>query len=1193
MRVTRLAVLGTSAMTALALSATGFAGLSGAAPALAASHKLLKVPNGGDSTPFLGGKPAISDIDLRGFATPTTAVRHAVASLGQSVTVSYNRLGTPSTITPTNGWLATGLRGSAVTASRQWLSTHRALFGLTSADLSGLELVNNAKLAGSPARAVLFRQAYGKYNAGSDGLVAVGIRHGNIASVTSTLIGGRHLDATKPVLSALQAVLAAAQNDGLKGLNLGKLSLAPKNHTTFTNVAIKGLNGLQRTRLVALPTVHGARLAFETDITRLGANPLATISFVDALSGKVLVRHNVVETLSDTAAMPQAAAISEQASASPAAKKAGASNWSGTFTPAACGPKYKLQVPAGTKTLVVAAVATNSVNDIALNVYRGNDSIGSSDEATSPEAVAATVSPKSKKSDKFFAEVCPSSAPLADFVAPYTYEGIYQTSATAVSTESLNAPYPPEWKYYPDSPRLGHDKDTRVKTCWTRKKSNPAVTKSVKGCKQNAANRASRAPWDVLPDEGIPTFNTTGNNATEAQAWFGSTLAPGEFVHPISTDRQYTFPFQDEWHQSKCLPAPGANRWDIDASTTNLFVGHNLFHDFAYRLGYTERNYNNQVDNFGLTGPTQQNDPEVGDVQSGAVTNLPIAVVSGATGEALPVEGRDNANQIPMQDGVPGITNQYLFQPIVGFYAPCVDGDFDMSVYGHEYTHEISNRMIAGPDTGLSGAQGGAMGESWSDLDALEFLNSLGYAGSVGEKKDALGAYATGNRVRGIRDFELGKSPLNYSDVGFDTTGPEVHADGEIWNGIQWHVRQAMIRKYHKKYPASNRRLERACAIGHFPNATRSPGFFGCPGDRRWIQYMYDSFLLQANGAPTMIDMKNVTLAADRLRTKGQDHRTLARAFAQGGLGKDSHSLNGEDTDPLAGFASPVKKDNAHVNFVVRDAHTNKPIKATVYVGKFQARVTPYASTFHNKKHAKAKRTMVKGHYPFIVQAKGYGERRFAATFKAGKHYTQTFRMERNYASKHNGAKISGPGIRLTDLIDDDESTDAGLAVAGSFAGKAWSVKLKGKHRISSVRVSAEHRPIDDTDAADFQSRFADLRSFTIQVSSNGGKTYRTVKNSSKKFFPGHLPRPVVEDEILRSLHFKAVKADHVRLILRTNMCTGFGGYRDRDADPTNDGDCRATVLGHEVTAAELQVYSPDHKKASVTKVVKTKAKKG
>ena len=56
-----------------------------------------------------------------------------------------------------------------------------------------------------------------------------------------------------------------------------------------------------------------------------------------------------------------------------------------------------------------------------------------------------------------------------------------------------------------------------------------------------------------------------------------------------------------------------------------------------------------------------------------------------------------------------------------------------MSVIGHEYTHAITNRMVGGPNAGLSGFQGGAMGESWSDLVAMEYLNSNGFVPVGGE----------------------------------------------------------------------------------------------------------------------------------------------------------------------------------------------------------------------------------------------------------------------------------------------------------------------------------------------------------------------------------------------------------------------------------------------------------------------------
>ena len=94
---------------------------------------------------------------------------------------------------------------------------------------------------------------------------------------------------------------------------------------------------------------------------------------------------------------------------------------------------------------------------------------------------------------------------------------------------------------------------------------------------------------------------------------------------------------------------------------TNLFVAHNRMHDYSYYLGFTEENYNLQVDNLGRNDdPTRGNDPEIGNAQAGALTGGPPSFL-----------GRDNANQIALQDGIPGITNQYLFQPIAGaFYSP-------------------------------------------------------------------------------------------------------------------------------------------------------------------------------------------------------------------------------------------------------------------------------------------------------------------------------------------------------------------------------------------------------------------------------------------------------------------------------------------------------------------------------------------
>ena len=95
----------------------------------------------------------------------------------------------------------------------------------------------------------------------------------------------------------------------------------------------------------------------------------------------------------------------------------------------------------------------------------------------------------------------------------------------------------------------------------------------------------------------------------------------------------------------------------------------------------------------------------------------------------------------------------YLWQPLAGaFYAPCVDGDYDASVIGHEYTHMIENRMI-GKGNRRTGSHAGDMGEAVGDLFAIEMLNEYGLVPTDGENRWATGPYATGNKLRGIRNY--------------------------------------------------------------------------------------------------------------------------------------------------------------------------------------------------------------------------------------------------------------------------------------------------------------------------------------------------------------------------------------------------------------------------------------------------------
>ena len=480
-------------------------------------------------------------------------------------------------------------------------------------------------------------------------------------------------------------------------------------------------------------------------------------------------------------------------------------------------------------------------------------------------------------------------------VEPRTYTGTHRASTRAPPP----APYTARWRANPANPPLNPlpadpwnnpSTDTRANMCW-KQSTTPSDCDTVVG------NLASRSPWDFSPHANASTNTTAGNNARSAESWQdGGQPGPNQF-HPVSTTRDYTFPWTNEWFTKDCDPGTpyGANfqvgkSFDVSAAAVNLFTVHNRMHDFAYLLGFTEDNFNSQESNFGLTEPFRENDPVVGDVQAGAATAPPGVYAS----------SRNNANMSTLPDGSSSITNMYLWQPVAGaFYPPCVDGDFDAGVIGHEYTHMIENRTI-GKGDGRTGFQAGAMGEASGDLFSIEELNEFGLVPTGDENRYATGTYVTGNKLRGIRNYAANfpytgafpepsvypqVDPLNFSDVGYDVTGPEVHADGEIWVAINFELRKALAAKYNEQFPESDAALQKQCALGQVPVTQ-------CPGNRRWIQLAFDSFLLMQT-APSMVDARNAILAADQARFGGANQAEIWAAFARRGLGRFASQTNG------------------------------------------------------------------------------------------------------------------------------------------------------------------------------------------------------------------------------------------------------------------------------------------------------------
>ncbi|MBE1488189.1 M36 family metallopeptidase [Plantactinospora soyae] len=704
----------------------------------------------------------------------------------------------------------------------------------------------------------------------------------------------------------------------------------------------------------------------------------------------------------------------------------------------------------------------------------------------------------------------------------------------------------PNWAVFPATPPSSTKpgRDARVIWCLTWER----------GCERTVRDPNSGQAWDVDLATGEPTYTAQGNAANTVVSWGGGTPAVPMTASPT---RDYVYPFSDPWRTSKCDPAvfAGETDNDADAAIANLFAMHNRMHDWTYRLGFDEAAWNLQAVNLspdGLGG-----DAEQGRAQQGALSG-----------------NRNNANQSTPRDGLPPSTNMYLWQPAAGGpYPPCVDGDYDMTVIGHEYMHAVTNRMIGGPNSGISGHQGGAMGESWGDLMGAEYLYQHNLR-NPGKTPFITGAYVTGNTESGIRNYDLSRSPLNYSDIGYNVAGPAVHADGEIWGATNFRVRSALVKRYGQGSPS--RQLD--CANGKV-------AVDKCPGNRRWTQLVFDSYLLQAASSVSMIDMRDNMLAADQLRFGGANQDIIWNAFATSGLGRDAVTNGAADTDPTPSFASPHARN---VTVTLRADGESRTAPIRLYLGEYEARAVPVADTDPATPLPDTFEVVPNTKFSFVAVAPGFGHTRFSKEFRSGwgrggdKPQTLELELDRNLASSASGAAVSGDGVNTERVVDDTEATN--WASLDGVAGKQVTVDLAGDRpqTVRRVNVSAFLRPTITTDPdPTSQNALSALRSFAVlacdatRVDCTVDANYRRVYTSRSDAFPGGAYRAYSRDLNLRSFDIPRTVATHLRLQVRSSQCTGGPHYAgEQDNDPATTTDCStASPARDQVRIAEFQVF--------------------
>lgn len=1134
-----------------------------AGPAVAMRHHDFQ----GEGPGYL---PFIDELVER--AVAPTAARLAAASRLPG-RLRWNHHGTPKLIFNDRGWLTGPSAAGPEQVARDFLRQHAALFGLSEGGIEQMETLRISPLHESPQylemlqgkpvsqtdvpHVVLLRQTFGGLPAaGREGLVTIGVgRDGRVGFVGSSLAPEGEL-AGSFRLSEITALNTAAASVGMV---LGGLTLTtpfPESFTTFTSEL---LSDVQRLRRRALPVPgEGIRPVFEVtllDSSHERGHPQAFILHLDAETGRIWTRDNQVQHLAEGDHDVHGHALrNTQGLRAPSYGQ-----FSGETPAGACGAPHPLEVT-GTDNgqIVVAALATSTEDDdIAIRLSFGGQVVAEQDVLTSPELLL--YSPAGGLTPGVYeVQICPFNGSAAPAIA---YRGAALASPGA--TAAANPLALPSWKVFPVSPipevnappGTNLSEDIREVWCWRITGNDPRDDGDLGGspelCDVEVANTASRVPWDAL-SVGLPTFTTHGNNASTAVSNVNFIAPDTVVIRPVALDRQYHYEWTNSWYTSGCNPLsflnPLDNFADFEAATTNLFVQHNRVHDWAYLLGWTEVNSTLQFDNFGNTSLTRANDGEVGSSQAGRLT----------------VNGRDNANQLTLQDGIPGITNQYLWQPLPGaIYAPCVDGSYDLGIIVHEVTHATTNRMTGGPDGALGGGQAGKMGEAWSDLAAVEFIigNDLDPPGT--DNPFAVAAYATGNTETGIRNFSIANSPLSYGSMEYDPSGlTSPHADSEIWGATQYTVRQKLVEKFESRFPSSDGKLQRDCATGVKASTE-------CPGNRRWVHLLYDGLLLQPTGT-TMLDARDAMLAADLLRYDGENLGLMWDAFALRGMGASASTVDANDADPIPAYDSPLRSDEALISFAATGSDGGSPA-ATVYVGDFEARATPTASV-DPASGLPSKVAFVPGTYRFTVHAPGYGLQRFVETFEAGETRTLRFALRANYAASARGAVASGDGdseADLANLIDETEAStwsstsSAGTASEGKgegefVAGRQVTVALSEAVAIDSVQLSAMPQP--------GQNRFSALLSFDLQACDAAAAdcslddSFSTFYQSPDNAFPGNALRPNVAALNLRRFEVPRTEATHVRVVVRKSQCTGNPFYqRERfpdHGDPFNDPDC-------------------------------------
>lgn len=449
----------------------------------------------------------------------------------------------------------------------------------------------------------------------------------------------------------------------------------------------------------------------------------------------------------------------------------------------------------------------------------------------------------------------------------------------------------------------------------------------------------------------------------------------------------------------------------------------------------------------------------------------------------------NNANMATPPDGQNPWMQMYLFAPVPQKDFRHVNGGDDAAVVYHEYTHGLTSRLVTytGGSGALNSDQSGAMGEAFSDFYAMDYLADQGFVtDSVAPGEVYLGRY-TDPQVGLIR-FQALDCPVDtndnanckntatgsaggftYADFGRIWTGPEVHADGEIWAQTLWQLRQALISR------------------------------LGAATGSDAAQALVTDALRLSPPEPTFLDLRNAILAAD-LNANGGANRTLIwSVFAQRGMGYLAATTTSSDVNPVADFQTAPAADapRGTIAGTVTDARTGLPV-ATPHVSvaglSSQIGSEDRLTTDGGSDGRYTLADVPAATYPRLgVSAPGYSGRTISVTVPGGGTAAGDTVLNRDWAAAAGGAQIA-PG---------SDSSYAGCGADEAIDGRAdsgWSEDWDGSHTPSLTVVLPTTITLTglglDPSAACGDPHTAGVKDYKIETSPDNA-TFTTVATGS------------------------------------------------------------------------------------------------